>query len=804
MAGDQREREEMTMPSRADAVIIGGGIIGCSLAYHLTKIGIRDVLLLEQHKLSSGTTWHSVGSVGQLRGSHLATELATYTLNLLKNLETETGQPTGLKQPGSIMLALNGDRLIEMKRNVSMAKSFGLEAAIIDRAEIERHCPYVRLDDVLAGMWIPTDGRVNATDTTIAYAKGARQGGARIMEGVSVESLIVENGAVKGVLSNQGPVMADAVALCTGMWSRRFAARHGVSLPLHAAEHFYAVTEPIADLLTGWPLIRVPDESTYYKEDAGKMLFGCLERSAKPWAHDGVPEGFSFQSLPPDLEHFEPILAAALVRFPLLQKAGIRLFFNGPETFTADGNPLIGETPELKNLFVACGMNTVGIISSGAVGRTLAQWIHNRAAPSGFVDADVRRTLPFQARNPFLSDRTVEALGVLYDMAWPNREYTSARGVRRSSAHDLLLRKGAVMGEAVGWEIPLVFAPPGAKAEITYSFTEPNWLEWCAGEVRAAAGAAALFDESHQGKILVQGPNAKSLLSRLSASKVDVAAGGAVSALWLNEVGRIVSMPVIANLGEDRYLLLTAATSQRRDLDWLDRHKADGEAVSFVDMTAAWTVLHVVGPATAEILGRAARHAGRLEPGGDATISVGYAPALMFAGGAADLPGAMLLISAEFGEHACEALIEASADAGLRCAGSYAARSLRLEAGQAAWAVDVDDTAHPAEAGLRWRIDSTTDFIGKAGLLQDSRLAKRLVRITAASTPSLLFRQEPILADGRAVGMITSGGFGYRSGRSVAMGWVHDPRLLGDAAIAQAKWEIEVAGERVPVEVRPA
>ncbi|HEX3065385.1 MAG TPA: FAD-dependent oxidoreductase, partial [Dongiaceae bacterium] len=441
----------MTIPPRADVVIIGGGIIGCSLAYHLTKAGISDVLLLEQHTLSSGTTWHSVGSVGQLRGSRLATELASYTLNLLKTLEAETGQPTGLKQPGSIMLALNGDRLIEMKRNASMAKSFGLEAEIVDRAEIARRCPYVRLDDVLAGMWIPTDGRVNATDTTIAYAKGARQGGAKILEKVAVQSLTVEGGAVKGVLTDQGPVQADVVALCGGMWSRHFAARHGVSLPLHAAEHFYAVTEPIPDLLSGWPLIRVPDESTYYKEDAGKMLFGCLERDAKPWAGEGMPEGFSFQSLPPDLEHFEPILTAALERFPLLEKTGIRLFFNGPETFTADGNPLIGETPELKNLYVACGMNTVGIISSGAVGKTLAQWIHDRAAPPGFVDADVRRTLPFQARNPFLSDRTVEALGVLYDMGWPNREYASARGVRRSAAHNVLVRAGAVMGESAGW-----------------------------------------------------------------------------------------------------------------------------------------------------------------------------------------------------------------------------------------------------------------------------------------------------------------------------------------------------------------
>ena len=795
----------MTIPSRADVVIIGGGIIGCSLAYHLTKAGMSDVLLLEQHTLSSGTTWHSVGSVGQLRGSRLATELASYTLNLLKTLEAETGQPTGLKQPGSIMLALNNDRLIEMKRNVSMAKSFGLEAEIVDRAEIARRCPYVRLDDVLAGMWIPTDGRVNATDTTIAYAKGARLGGGTILEKVSVNSLIVESGAVKGVLTDQGPVRADVVALCGGMWSRHFAARHGVSLPLHAAEHFYAVTEPIPDLLSGWPLIRVPDESTYYKEDAGKMLFGCLERNAKPWAGEGMPEGFSFQSLPPDLEHFEPILVAALQRFPLLEKAGIRLFFNGPETFTADGNPLLGETPELKNLFVACGMNTVGIISSGAVGKTLAQWIRDRSAPPGFVDADVRRTLPFQARNPFLSDRTVEALGVLYDMGWPNREYASARGVRRSAAHNVLRRAGAVMGETAGWEIPLCFAPAGSKPDLEYSFTKPNWMAWCAKEAAAAAGAAALFDESHQAKILLQGPDAAKLLARVCANGLNGKAGSSTAAIWLNESGRIVSLPTILDLGEGGYLVLSAPTSQRRDLDWLKRHVMGSERVTFADVTAAWTILHVVGPDAANVLARAARRVGDLDLQSSTTISIGYAPARVFPGGMGDLPGWTLLISSEFGEHACQNLIDAAGNSGLHCAGSYTARSLRLEAGRGAWAADIDDTATPAEVGLRDRVGNGTNFVGRpAHEANGARLDKRLVAITAAATPTLLFRQEPILADGRAVGITTSGGFGFRTGRAVAMGWVHDRQVLSDAAIGKARWEIEVAGDRVPVTVRPA
>jgi 4-methylaminobutanoate oxidase (formaldehyde-forming) len=515
-----------------------------------------------------------------------------------------------------------------------------------------------------------------------------------------------------------------------------------------------------------------------------------------------MPEGFSFQSLPPDLEHFEPILTAALQRFPLLEKTGIRLFFNGPETFTADGNPLIGETPELKNLYVACGMNTVGIISSGAVGKTLAQWIRDRAAPPGFVDADVRRTLPFQARNPFLSDRTVEALGVLYDMGWPNREYASARGARRSAAHNVLLRAGAVMGESAGWEIPLCFAPAGRKPDLDYSFTKPNWMEWCAKETAAATGAAALFDESHQAKLLLQGPDAGKLLARVCATGLDGKAGSASAAIWLNERGRIVSLPAILNLGEVGYLVLSAPTSQRRDLDWLKRHVSAGETVTFADMTAAWTLLHVVGPDAANALARAARR--ELNLWCDTTISVGYAPARVFAGGIGDLPGWMLLVSSEFGEHACQALIDTAADSGLHCAGSYAARSLRLESGRGAWAADIDDTAMPAEVGLRGRIGGA-NFIGqKAHEADGDRLGKRLIAISAAAAPSLLFRQEPILADGRAVGITTSGGFGFRTSRPVAMGWVHDPQVLSDEGIAKARWEIEVAGERVPVTVRPA
>ena len=403
------------------------------------------------------------------------------------------------------MLALNPDRLTEMKRTVSMAKAVGIEAQLIERAEIARRCAYVRLDDVLAGMWIPSDGRVNALDTTLAYAKGARQRGAQIVEDMPVDSLIIEHGKVVGVHTGEGAIRAEAVALCTGMWSRPFAARHGVSLPLHSAEHFYAVTEPVVGLPSGMPMIRVPDESTYYKDDAGKLLFGCLERKAKPWGMSGIPEGFCFDSLPPDLDHFEPILTAAMDRFPLLRETGIRLFFNGPETFTVDGNALVGETPELRNLFVACGMNTVGVISSGSVGKILAEWIRDREPPPGFVDVDVRRTLPFQAGDRFLHDRTVEALGILYDMAWPTREYASARNSPPRAPCTGSSPSGGGDGRAGGLGGAARLRAAERGAEIDYSYGRQNWSDWCAGEYQAALRRVALFDDSPQAKILIEG-----------------------------------------------------------------------------------------------------------------------------------------------------------------------------------------------------------------------------------------------------------------------------------------------------------
>ena len=539
----------MSLPAHANVVIIGGGIIGCSIAYHLTKVGIGDVLLLERRQLCCGTTWHSVGSVAELRGNRRMTELARYTAQLYRNLEAETGQATGYKKTGSIMLALNKERLMEMERAAALARAFGQEAEMISIADVKERCPQVVTDDALAGFYLPTDGRTNPVDTTHALAKGARMGGATIRENVEVAGLDIVNGEVRGVLTEQGPVRADVVILATGMWAREFAARYGVSLPLQAAEHFYAVTENIEGLQRSMPFIRVPDESTYYKEDAGKLLFGCLEKRAKPWALDGIPKDFCFDALPEDLDHFEPILNAAVKRFPLLENAGIQLFFNGPESFTPDGNALMGETPELRNLFVACGLNTVGVMSGGAMGRMMAEWIHDRRRPEGFAEFDVARISGFQSGRSYLRDRTIEALGVLYDVGWPNREYTSGRSGRRMPLHQSHVEANAIMGNRAGWEIPLVYASSAEEAVLKPSYGRQNWTHWAAEEAKAAEETVALFDLSAGAKLRIAGRDVVEALNGLSAMADST---GLRSALWVNEAGKIRSSVSVLAVSEER------------------------------------------------------------------------------------------------------------------------------------------------------------------------------------------------------------------------------------------------------------
>ncbi|HXH03333.1 MAG TPA: FAD-dependent oxidoreductase [Candidatus Competibacteraceae bacterium] len=801
-----------TLPDRVDVVIIGGGIVGCSIAYHLTRLGITDVLLLERRQLTCGTTWHAAGLIGQLRATRRLTELAKYTSELLYELERETGQATGFKQNGSLSLALHAERFEELKRGASMAKNFGLEVQVIGPGEARELWPLLELDGVVGAVYLPKDGQANPIDTTQAYAKGARARGARIVEGVKVERILVENGRAVGVRTADGEVRAATVVLAAGMWSRQLAADIGVSIPLHAAEHFYIVTEPLAEVPRELPVLRVPDECVYYKEDAGKLLVGAFEPVAKPWGMQGIPEDFAFDALPDDVDHFAPILEQASRRVPLLGRAGIQTFFNGPESFTPDDRYLLGETAEVRDLFVACGFNSIGIQSSGGAGKVLAEWIRDRRPPLDLVDVDVRRMQPFQSNRRYLHDRTTETLGLLYAMHWPFRQYETARGVRRSPFHEQLLAAGAVMGELAGWERPNWFAPPGVEPRYAYSWGRQNWFDHCAAECRAVRDAVALFDQSSFAKYLVQGRDALAVLNRLSVSELDVPVGRVVYTQWLNERGGIESDLTITRTAEDAFLVVTSAAAQTRDFAWLRRHiPADAHCLA-VDLTSGLPMLGVMGPHSRALLERLSGEdlSNAAFPfASSRELEIGYARVRASRITYVGELGWELYIPAEFASHVFDTLVAAGGDFGLRFAGYHAMHSCRMEKGYRHWGHDISIEDTPLEAGLGFCVawDKPAGFIGRDALLRQREQGlprRRLVHFRLEDPTRLLYHEEPIWLDGRIVGAITSGMYGHRLEASLGMGYVEHPEGVSRDWLENARFEIEVAWERVPAQASVA
>ncbi|MBV9697034.1 MAG: GcvT family protein, partial [Gammaproteobacteria bacterium] len=524
-----------SLPSHARVVIIGGGIVGCSLAYHLTQRGCSDVLLLERRKLTSGTTWHAAGLVGQLRATHNLTRLAQYTTQLYEGLERETGQATGFRQVGSVAVAASEARFEELKRGASMARCFGLEVQLLTPGEAQERWPLLATEGVVGAVYLPRDGQTNPVDTTQALARGAKARGARIIEDLPVTAILRAGGRVRGVATAQGEVRADVVVNCAGMWGREVGEWADVTVPLHAAEHFYIVTEPVPGLKSGLPILRDADACTYFKEDAGKLLVGWFEPVAKPWATHGIPRECAFEQLPPDLAHIEPLFARAMARVPALAETGIQVFFNGPESFTPDDRYILGETPEVRGLFVAAGFNSIGIQSAGGAGKVLADWILDGHPPFDLWDVDVRRFAPFQRNRRYLHDRTVETLGLLYAMHWPFRQPETARGVRRSVLHDRLAAAGACFGESAGWERPNWYARPGQQPVYEYGWGRQNWFANNAEEHSAVRERVGLFEQSSFAKLLVQGRDAEGVLNRIATADLRVPVGRIVYTQFLNE-----------------------------------------------------------------------------------------------------------------------------------------------------------------------------------------------------------------------------------------------------------------------------
>ncbi len=793
-----------SVPDQAEVVIIGGGIVGCSIAYHLAELGISDVLLLERKKLTSGTTWHAAGLVAQLRANLNMTKLARYTAELFRDLEAITGQPTGYRVTGSLTAALNAERLEELKRQATMARSFGVECERISPAELLNYWPEFSDEDLLGGVYLPGDGQTNPVDTTLAFAKGARAGGAEILEDVCVESLLVDDGKVTGVRLNDGQtVRSRVVVLANGMWARDFAAQYNVSIPLQAAEHFYIVTEPL-DVFNSEgirPTLRVPDEQAYYKEDAGKLLLGAFELRAKPWAVEGIPEDFEFTTLPYDFDHFAPVLEQATSRFSPLETAGVQLFFNGPESFTPDDRYLLGETPELKNLFVAAGFNSIGIQSSGGAGKVLAEWIQKGYPPMDLWDVDIRRTFPFQSKKPFLEERTKETLGLLYDMHWPQRQFETARNQRLSPMHDRMVGLGAVMGELAGWERPNWFATE-QETEYRYTYGKPNWFEACQRECRAVEHGVALFDMSSYPIFHIKGPDAVATLNRLSTSQMDVPVNQVVYTQWLNPRGGIEADVTITRTAEDAFMVVSSCASELRDYHWLLDHIDDDQVATSNDSEQMF-MLGLMGPQSRHLLEKATE--GSLE-------HVAYYQSAMVEIAGCEVRANRLSYVGELGFElyfqkddavvVLDYLLEVGQSFNLQPAGFHALNACRLEKGYRHFGHDIHDQISPLEAGLGFTVDwDKHSFIGKEALsVQRGEIDNRVAILSIeASDAPFMIHDEPVFLNGEQIGMTTSASYGYRVDKSLSMVHVSVPGRIDKSFFSQSGFEVEVAGQRYPV-----
>jgi 4-methylaminobutanoate oxidase (formaldehyde-forming) len=792
------------LPSRARVVVIGGGVIGVSVAYHLGKMGWSDVVLLERRELTSGTTWHAAGLVGQLRSTINMTKLARYTGELYAGLEAETGQATGYRRCGSISLATTGARFEELRRSASMAKVFGLPVNVLSTDEIGALYPIANLEGVVGGIHIPSDGYANAVDVTQALAKGARAAGVQIIQNTTVTAIRRDGKRVTGVDTDAGRIDADFVVLCPGMWGRDLAASVGVNLPLHACEHYYVMFEAIPGLAPQLPVLRDYDHCAYFKYDAGKLLVGAFEPNARPWGMGGIPEDFFYGEINGDFDHFAPVLEDAIRRIPALENAGIQKFFCGPESFTPDVRYHLGEAPELKNCFVAAGLNSIGLQSAGGIGKVISEWMRDGHPPMDLWEVDVRRNMPFQSNRKYLKERVSESLGLLYATHWPFYQYQTARGVRRSAVHDRVAAAGACHGVAFGWERPNWYGEPGSKPAYEYSYGRQNWFEASAAEHRAVREAVGIFDQSSFAKFRLEGPDACRVLNHVSANDVDVAVGRMVYTQWLNARGGIEADLTVTRLAEDAYLIVGGAETEVRDFHHLKSHIGADDRCVLTNVSSGMGVLSVMGPRSRELLQS-------LTPDdmSDAAfpfatsreIELGYgivrASRITFVG---EL-GWEIYVPTEFMTGVYDDIVAAGAAFGLKHAGYHALNSLRMEKAYRHWGHDITDEDTPLEAGLGFavKMNKPGGFIGREALLaqKESGFRKRLLQFRLQDPAPMLYHNEPVWAGDTIVGFIRSGMYAHTLGAAVGLAYVD---LEPGADPLALSYEIEVAGVRYAAE----
>ena len=794
------------IPNRAQVVIIGGGIIGASVAYHLTKRGISDVVVLEQGQLTGGTTWHAAGLVSQLKSTYSLTKLATYSARLFEELEEETGQATGYRTPGSISVASDQERWEELKRGISMASTVGVEIREIEMDELNEFCPLVNTDDLVGALYIPKDGVTSPVDTTMSLIKGARNGGAQVFEGISVKSLTKKNGVCTGIETEDGlKIEAENVVMAGGMWTRQLAKTIGVNVPLQACEHFYIVTEPLENVLHGMPTLRDPGNYTYFKEETGKIMAGFFEPRAKIWNLEEIPRNFSFGTLPEDWEHIGPIFEAACHRVPALADTGIQLFFNGPEAFTPDGTFYLGESPEVEKCFVASGFNSVGIQSAGGVGWVLADWIIDGHAPMDLTSVDISRAFNFQSDLSYLEDRISESLGLLYAMHWPFRQYESARGIRKSALHDHLDRAGAVFGETAGWERPNWYANKGQDRVYEYSYGKQNWHTNMLAECKTVREAVGVFDQSSFAKFSVTGTDALEVLNLISANEIDVKPGRGVYTQWLNNRGGIEADLTVNRIEENKFWVVTSAASQTKDLSWLTR-ASNKKSVKIQDITEDFSVIGVMGPQARNTLNPISSVDLSNE-----NFSFGSINPLEIAG--IECQALRMSYVGELGWEiyvpkinavsVFEEIMETGSNFGICLAGYHAMNSLRLESGYRHWGHDITAVDTPIEAGLGFAVawDKPHGFVGKDSLIDQRNeiRIKRLLQFRIEDQEILSYHDDPIFRDGELVGTTTGGMWSYTQDRCLTMGYAHSSDGVTETWIDSGTWEIEVATRRLEV-----
>jgi len=802
---------QVTLPNHARAVVVGGGVIGTSVAYHLALMGWKDIVLLERDRLTSGTTWHAAGLMATFGStSETSTEIRKYTRDLYSRLEAETGQATGFSPIGLVEVAADKDRLEEYRRVAVFNRHCGVDVQEISPREVQQLFPLAKVDDIEAGFYIKNDGRVNPVDVTMALGKGARMKGVRIFEGVASTGVLQERGRVTGVRTAIGDIKTDIVVNCAGMWARQFGELAGVTIANQAAEHYYLITEPIKDLPPNMPVLEDPAAYGYYREEGGGLMVGLFEPVCAPWKIEGIPQDFSFGELPPDWERMTPFLERAMSRVPITTEVGMKKFFCGPESFTPDLRPIVGEAPELRGYFVAAGLNSIGVLTGGGIGRVLAHWI-----TTGYPDVDVTafnidRLHSYQANPEYRRQRTVESLGMVYKCHYPNMTLATARGVRKSPFHERLAEAGAYFKEVSGWESPEWYGTPGSKPDPgPLTWGRPSWFGRWEQEHHAARQNVIVMDMSFMGKFMVQGRDAGRCLNRISGNQVDAASGVITYTQWMNERGTLEADLTVTKLSDDKFMVVVTDTMVRHAHTWLKRNIPDGAHAFVTDVTSAYGQLNLQGPNSRALLQkittedlsnaafpfRAARE-----------IDIGFARALCIRITYVGELGYELYIPAEQATHVYDRIVEAGKEFGLVHAGLKALGSLRMEKGYRDYGHDLDNTDVPYEVGLGFALDlnKPDGFIGKEAVVANKAkgpLTRRLVQVLVKDSEPLMFHSEVVRRDGVAVGYVRSASYGHTLGGAVGLVMI-EPRVpVDDAYLNSGKWEVDIAGTRYPASV---